>query len=76
MKSAFFEPGVSYANASPYATPPHLQIIHRFQCLAVAPHPGTGVLAAVGWAEIQPGVWVVGGVSTEYFRADDWTETS
>lgn len=75
MKSAFFEPGVTYANAAPYAAPPHLPCIHRFQCLALAPHPGTGVLHAVGWTEIFPGAWVVGGVSTEYLYADHWTET-
>jgi hypothetical protein len=70
-RADFFQPGVTYRNHGVFAG---RQQVHRFRCVGVEPHPGNGEITALGWIEMLPGVWTVGGIPANDYVHNLWSE--
>lgn len=69
--ASFFLPRVTYRNAAAFAG---TQQVHRFRCLAVEPHPGSGEMTAIGWIEFLPGMWKAGAIEARDYHPENWSE--
>lgn len=68
---SFFKPGQTYRNAGIFAG---RQTAYQFRCLAIEPHPNSGAITAVGWANIGMGIWVVAAIEARDYHSENWSE--